>query len=124
MAVQPRDNGGGNPLAAAFAPWPEGIGGLNHGPMRRLDQGIGEMRARGCAAAAERFRWILPEQRMIVVREASKLDEAVLDGDPGDGDLRRVAVSQDRMDGAKPFVTQERDRSQAENFIKGAMQTP
>jgi len=76
------------------------------------------------AAAAERFRRIFPEQRMIIVREASKLDEAMLDGDLCDGGRRRVAVPQNGMDGTKPFVAQEGDRSQTENLVECTMQGP
>src|SRR4051812_24917836 len=72
---------------------------------------------------AKRLRRILPEQRMIVVREASEFDETVLDGDLRYRDRRWIAVSEDGMNGTKPFVAQERDRSHAENVVKRAVQT-
>jgi hypothetical protein len=78
--------------------------------------------ARSKAASAERFGWIFAEQRTIVVREASELDEALLHGDPGDRDRRRIALSQEGMNRAQPLVPQERHGAEAENIIKCAVQ--
>ena len=75
-------------------------------------------------ASAKRFRWILSEQRMIVMREAPQLDEAVLNSDLRDRRRGRVTLPQDGVNGTKPLVTQIGYRSQTENVIKGAMQGP
>src|SRR5260370_39198932 len=75
-------------------------------------------------AAAERFRWIFAEQRMIIVGEASEFDEALPHRDLGDGDRRRIALPQNGMNGAQPLVAQERHGPEAKNVVKRAMQTP
>src|SRR5258708_34140571 len=75
-------------------------------------------------AADERFRWVFGEQRMIVVGEASEVDEALLHRDLSDGDRRGVALPQNGMNGAQPLVAQERHGSEAKNVVKRAMQTP
>ena len=58
---------------------------------------------------AKRFRRILAEQRVIVVREAPELDEAVLDGDLSDRDRFGIAVGEHGVDGAKTPVPKVRN---------------
>ena len=72
----------------------------------------------------EGFRGILAEQRVIVVREAPELDEAVLDRDLSDLNCLGVAVGEHGVDGAKAPVPKVRDRPHAENFMEGAVQSP
>ena len=83
-----------------------------------------DLLARAGRPAAKRFRRILPEQRLIVVGEAPKLDEAVLDGDLPNRGRCRVTVPENGMNRTKPFVAQVGDRSQTEDLEKRAMQSP
>ena len=46
----------------------------------------------------------------------------MLDGDLRHRDRRRIAVPQDRMNGAEPLVAQETDGPDAEHVLKGAVQ--
>ena len=61
---------------------------------------------------------------MVIMREASELDETVLDRDLCDCGRCRIAIPKDGVNDAKPFIAQERYRSEAESVEECTVQRP
>src|SRR5262245_56072380 len=76
----------------------------------------------GLSVKAESLRWIFAKHRTVVVRQASKLDEALLHGDLGDRGLAWCTFLQGCVDRTQPLVAQERDRTHPEYLVEGAVQ--